>query len=85
MAHQRFDYSGLQIDRGIPIPESVTNPAGSTVALFISKLNVGDSFVIPNLSMYTILQHYAKKSNMVLRLRNVGENGQNVYRIWRIK
>lgn len=43
---QRFDYSGLQIDRGIPIPESVANPARSKVALLISRLNIGDSFIV---------------------------------------
>lgn len=85
MVKKFYDYSNIQIERNIPIPAEAATPRGSKVALLISRLNLGDSFTIPNPSQLSVLQYYAKKSGMVLRLRNVGTMGQNVYRVWRIK
>lgn len=81
---QFFDYSSLKIESSFEIPLGHTE-VRSKVAILISRLNVGDSFVIPIPAQYAILQTYAKKAGYLLRLRNTGTKGAPIYRVWRIK
>jgi hypothetical protein len=75
-----FNFANLQIDKFIPMPER-TKPASSWLAV-IGKMDVGDSFVVPNDKVANCLYNYFMKLDMRCAVREI-ESG--FYRVWRVK
>lgn len=81
MAKQtQFNLTSLVIDKHVAIPER-SKPESSWIG-FISKLEVGDSFVVPNDKVANGLYNYFKRLDMRCAVREI-ESG--FYRVWRVK
>lgn len=75
-----FNISSLVIDKNVPIPEH-RKPESSWLGV-IGKLEVGDSFVVPNDKVANQLYNYFKRLDMRCAVREI-ESG--FYRVWRVK
>lgn len=73
-----LDVSTITIEKSVPMPE-LKRPGTPWLAL-ISKMEVGDSFVVPNEKIANGLYQYFKKANMKATIREI-EAG--FCRVWR--
>lgn len=81
MAKQtQFNLNTVVIEKNIPVPTQQRQE--SSWAKFLSQLEVGDSFVVPNDKVANGLYNYFKKLTMRCSVREI-ENG--FYRVWRVK
>ncbi len=76
-----IDLDSVKVEKGIPL---VLRGAGMNWAPLFDKLEVGDSFALPQAARSTIrgaIQHYIKASEKVLTWRTRGDE----IRVWRTK
>ena len=81
MAKQtQFNLATVVIEKNVPVPQQTRQE--SSWAKLIGRLEVGDSFVVPNDKVANGLYNYFKKLDMRCSVREI-ENG--FYRVWRVK
>lgn len=71
----------LQIESGIPIPDTRVSSHSMPFKTALQKMNVGDSVVVENRSRVTSLHLAAKAQGRKTSSRKIGEK----YRVWRIE
>lgn len=76
----KIDLTQISIEKGVPLPAARNKTQGATWEKFISGLEVGDSFVVPNEKVAGAMYGYFKRLGFKAAIREI-ESG--FCRVWR--
>lgn len=74
----------IKIESGIPTLSSNGRPLG-LVGKALSKMKIGDSFVVPKTHSLAGVYSSAKQLKIKVSIRAIGADPLKIFRVWRIK